>query len=82
MTKDETEKQSTEEQVSIEESTKEEATDEAFSDTWMRKNRNNGDLDDDILDLIDDHRDGMSLDEDSLYDALVKHAEEKIENNE
>jgi hypothetical protein len=82
MTKDETEEQSTEEQDSIEEFTEEEATDEAFLDTWMRKSRNDGDLDDDILDLIDDHQDEMSLDEDSLYDALVNHAEKKIENNE
>ena len=82
MTKDETKEQSTEEQKHIEYFTEEGATDEAFLDTWIRKSRNDGDLDDDILDLIDDHKDGMSLDEDSLYNTLVNHAEEKIENNE
>lgn len=78
MTSNESEEQSNEDQESI----AEEATDGAFLDTWMRKSQNDDDLDDDILALIDDHRDGMSLDEGSLYDALVNHAEEKIESDE
>lgn len=82
MTRDDSEEQSTEEKISIEELIEEDAADESFLDSWMRKSGDDDDLDGDILDLIDDHRDGMSLDEDSLYDALVNHAEEKIENNE
>lgn len=82
MTKYEAEEQSTEGQDSIKASIDAEVTDESFLDTWMRKSRNDDDLDHDIMDLIDDHRDDVSLDEDSLYDALVSHAKEKMENNE
>jgi|GEM_PF-2990396 len=59
----------------------EEVTDETFVDTWIRRSRNNCDLDDDILALIDEYRDGMSLDEDSLYNALLNHAKEKLKND-
>lgn len=82
MTEHETREQSTEGRKPIEEPIEEETTDEAFLDTWMQKSRKDNDMDEDILDLIEDHRDGMSLDEESLYNALVNHAEEKIENNE
>lgn len=55
--------------------------DETFVDGWVRKARASGDLDDEMLDLINENRADTSLDEDGLLNALLNHSEEKLKDD-
>jgi hypothetical protein len=53
-------------------------SDEEFTDSWIRQSRDNDELNDDILDLIDVNREDSNLDHDGLIHALIEHAQDKI----
>ena len=48
---------------------------ELFIDKWISENRENEELNSDILDIVDNHRNGDNLDDSSLLIALINYTD-------
>ena len=54
----------------------------SFAETWLSESREEGELDGQMLDLIDEHSDGNELEETALLNALVEHADTQTPEND
>jgi hypothetical protein len=52
-----------------------------FIEEWLAGKSDDDDLDHEVVALIERHRDGETLDEDGLFDALIALAEEGQQDN-
>ena len=61
-----------------------EDTDEpaSFVEKWLSERRENDELESQMLDLVDEHRDGSELEETALLNALIEHADTQAPEND